>query len=237
MKDELAQNISHELRTPLTFVRGYVDLLLGGDMGPLNARQQQSLEVVSQKTATVAELVNNIILLQQLEHSPLQLALTDITRAAKEAVARVQTAAAKQGVALHLNVPSDVPLVLVDPVRVKLVFQHLLDNAIKFSPNGGTVQMQLSEEPENLIISVRDEGIGISQSQLDRIFDRFFQVDSSAKRRFEGAGLGLTIAKRIVEAHGGSIWVKSREGKGSEFGFNIPKSRRARGQDPGATDA
>jgi GAF domain-containing protein/anti-sigma regulatory factor (Ser/Thr protein kinase) len=236
MKDELAQNISHELRTPLTFVRGYVDLLLGGDMGPLNARQQQSLEVVSQKTATVAELVNNIILLQQLEHSPLQLALTDVSRVAKEAVARIQTAAAHQGVSLSLNVPSQLPLVLVDPVRIKLVFQHLIDNAIKFSPNGGMVQVQLSEESESLNISVRDEGIGISQDQLDHIFDRFFQVDSSAKRRFEGAGLGLTIAKRIVEAHGGSIWVKSRVGKGSEFGFDIPKSRRVRDQGPGASD-
>jgi signal transduction histidine kinase len=226
MKDELAQNISHELRTPLTFVRGYVDLLLGGDMGPLNPKQKQGLEIISQKTAVVSQLVNNIILLQQLEQSPLQLALTDVSRVAKESVAKIQNAAAKQGVSLHLRVPSEMPLVLADPVRVKLVFQHLLENAIKFSPNGGSVQVQLAEQADRIQVAVSDQGIGISKDQLEQIFERFYQIDSSSKRRFEGTGLGLTIAKRIVEAHGGRIWVKSRLGRGSVFFFDLPKSRQ-----------
>jgi signal transduction histidine kinase len=226
MKDELVQNVSHELRTPLTFVRGYVDLLLGGDMGPLNERQRQSLQVVSEKTTTVTQLVNNIMLLQQLEHSPLQLALTDVVAMAAEALTLAQTDASQQGISLHLDAPPHLPLVLGDPDRLTLVFQHLLSNAIKFSPSGGEVRVGLEEQTECIRVSVSDQGIGIAQEQLTRIFERFYQIDGSSTRRFEGAGLGLAIAKRIVEAHGGKIWVKSQVSKGSTFTFTLPKSSK-----------
>ena len=226
LKDELVQTVSHELRTPLTFVRGYVDLLLGGDMGPLNERQKQGLEIVAHKTASVAHLVNNIMLLQQLEHSPLQLALTDSATVAKEAVGKSQPAADRQGVSLRLTITPDLPLILADPERITLVFQHLLENAIKFSPNGGVVQVVMKEKPDNIQVSVSDQGIGIAKEQQKRIFDRFYQIDSSATRRYEGTGVGLSIAKRIVEAHGGDIWVQSRLGKGSSFSFSLPKSRQ-----------
>jgi PAS domain S-box-containing protein len=231
MKDELAQNVSHELRTPLTFIRGYVELLLGGDMGVLNTRQKQSLEIISQKTASVSHLVNNIMLLQQLEYSPLQLGLTDVLRVTREAIAKAQPEAAQQSASLHLNAPAELPLVLADPVRLALVFQHLLENAIKFSPDGGSVQVVIEDQAECIQVAVSDQGIGIPQDQLDRIFERFYQIDSSLKRQFEGTGLGLTIAKRIVEAHGGRIWVKSRLGKGSVFYFDIPKSGLRLGRD------
>jgi signal transduction histidine kinase len=224
LKDELAQNISHELRTPLSFIRGYVELLLGGDMGPLNVRQEQTLEIISEKTAAVSQLVNNIMLLQQLDHRPLQLGLTDLLQVAEEAVAKARPTAKEKGIALELSAPAELPLVLAEPVRIALVFRNLLDNAMKFSPNGGLVQVKIEDDPERIQIAVCDEGIGIARDQLDRIFERFYQIDSSLKRRFEGTGLGLAIAKRIVEAHGGRIWVKSRLGKGSVFLFDIPKS-------------
>jgi PAS domain S-box-containing protein len=223
IKDELVQNISHELRTPLTFVRGYVDLLLGGDMGPLNEQQRQSLEVVSKKTAAVTKLVNNIVLLQQLEHSTLQLALTDVVTVATEVLTEAQATADQQGISFHLDAPPNLPLVLGDPNRLTLVFHNLLNNAIKFSLSGGEVRVKLEELPECIQVSISDQGIGIAQDQLARIFERFYQIDGSATRRFEGTGLGLTIAKRIVEAHAGRIWAKSRLGKGSTFCFTLPK--------------
>jgi signal transduction histidine kinase len=232
LKDELAQNVSHELRTPLTFVRAYIELLLGGEMGPLNDRQRQSLSIVSQKAATVAHLVNNIMLLQQLQHNPLQLALTDLARVAQEALSLVGSAAEDQGVALTLEVKSELPLILADPERVTLVFQHIVENGIKFSPHGGTVQVTLTERPDHVQVAVRDQGIGIAQAQLERIFDRFYQIDSSLTRRFEGTGLGLSIAKRIIEAHGGKIWVKSKLGKGSIFYFTLPKSNHGAENEP-----
>jgi signal transduction histidine kinase len=158
------------------------------------------------------------------------LGLTDVERVAKEAVTRAQPAAEKQGVALGLAVAPDLPLVLADPVRVTLVFKHLLENAIKFSPSGGAVRVEVSDHPTSIQVAVSDQGIGISRHQLNRIFERFYQIDSSAKRRYEGTGLGLNIAKRIVEAHGGKIWAKSQLGKGSVFYFDLPKSlqRQAR---------
>jgi signal transduction histidine kinase len=231
MKDELVQNVSHQLRTPLTFVRGYVDLLLRGDMGELTPKQSQSLEIVSDKTATVAQLVNNIMLLQELLQRGLQLALTDLVRVTHEAVAGAQDAADRQGVSLQLQAPSRLPLILADPERITLVFQQLLQNAIKFSPNGGLVQVRLEEQTDHIEIAISDQGIGITQDQLDRIFESFYQIDSSVRRRFEGTGLGLSIAKRILEAHGGRIWVKSRVGKGSIFFFSLPKSRPGQSQE------
>jgi PAS domain S-box-containing protein len=237
MKDELVQNVSHELRTPLTFVRGYVDLILHGDMGPLNERQHQALDIVSQKTASVAHLVDNIMLLQRLEYSALQFALTDLVTVASEVVSKAQTAAQQHGVALHLKAPPQLPLILSDPERIILVFQHLLENAIKFSPNGGTVHVQLEERADCIQVCVSDQGIGISQDQMQRIFERFYQIDSSTERRFEGTGLGLSIVKRIVEAHDGEIWVKSRLGKGSTFFLTLPKSRQGHSQESPKSDS
>ncbi len=166
------------------------------------------------------------MLLQQLNYRPLQLGLTDLLLVAEEAVAKAQPTATEKGIALELKAPAELPLVLADPVRMALVFRNLLDNAMKFSPNGGLVHVEMEHHSERIQVAVRDEGIGIARDQLDRIFERFYQTDSSLKRRFEGTGLGLTIAKRIVEAHGGRIWVKSRLGKGSVFLFDIPKSTR-----------
>jgi PAS domain S-box-containing protein len=226
MKDELVQNVSHELRTPLTFVRGYVDLLLNGDMGSLNEQQKQSLEIVSDKTNAVTQLVNNIMLLQQLEQSTLQLALTDVVAVAAEALTGAQAAADQQSISLHLDAPLNLPLVLSDPARLMQVFQNLLDNAIKFSPNGGEVRVQLEEQADCVQVAISDQGIGVAQDKLEQIFERFYQIDGSATRSFEGVGLGLTIVRRIVEAHGGTIWVKSRLGKGSTFYFTLPKSRK-----------
>jgi PAS domain S-box-containing protein len=226
IRDELVQNISHELRTPLTFLRGYVDLLLDGDMGPLNEQQRQSLQIISGKTTAITRLVNNIMLLQKLAHDMLQLALMDVVTVAAEALTDVQATASQQGVTLHLDAPPKLPLVLGDHERLRLVFQNLLSNAIKFSPSGGEVRVKLEEGPDCVQVAISDQGIGIAQEKLERIFERFYQLDGSATRRFEGAGLGLTIAKQIVEAHGGKIWAKSQLGKGSTFFFSLPKSRR-----------
>ncbi len=225
IKDELVQNISHELRTPLTFVRGYIDLLLNDDMGALNERQKQGMEIISTKTAAVTQLVNNIMFLQQLEKSTLQFAILDVAALARDSIAKTQANVRPQNTSLHLDAPPNLPLILGDTDRLMQVFQNLLNNAIKFSPSGGEIRMQLQEQADCIQIAISDQGIGIAQVQLERIFERFYQVDGSATRRFEGAGLGLTIAKRIVQAHGGEIWAQSRLGKGSTFYFTLPKSQ------------
>ena len=226
VKDELVQNISHELRTPLTFIRGYVELLMDGEMGQINDQQRESLAIVADKTNTITRLVSDIIFLQQLEHESLQMADLDMVQVARRAIQGCQATASAMGIKLEVVAPTGLLLARADRDRVNQVLDNLLGNAIKFSPNGGRITVQLAAVDGMVQVSVSDTGIGIPADQLERIFDRFYQVDGSATRKFGGAGLGLTIVKRIVEAHGGRIWAESQVGRGSTFLFTLPQAQR-----------
>jgi len=223
LKDELVQNVSHELRTPLTFIKGYVELMLEQDMGPLNEVQRESLSIVSEKTNALTRLVSDIIFLQQIERESLDLAPHSLRDVAKMALHSCEVTAANAGISLRLDAPEVVPPIAIDRDRVNQVLDNLLGNAIKFSPRGGTITIGVEDRGDCLQISVSDMGVGIPPDKLKRVFDRFYQVDGSATRRFGGAGLGLAIAKRIVESHGGEIWVESEVGHGSRFIFTLPK--------------
>jgi signal transduction histidine kinase len=225
IKDELVQNVSHELRTPLTFIKGYVELLLANEMGPLNKQQHEGLSIVADKTTTVARLVSDIMLLQQIEQESLRLSEVNLAELVQGTLQGLQVTTANAQVKLHANIPPDLALVRVDRDRVNQVFDNLLSNAIKFSPNGGEITVRLQDTGEMVQASVSDTGIGIPADQLDRIFERFYQVDGSATRKFGGAGLGLAIVQRIIEAHGGRIWVESELGRGSTFSFTLPKAK------------
>jgi GAF domain-containing protein/anti-sigma regulatory factor (Ser/Thr protein kinase) len=228
LKDELVQNVSHELRTPLTFIKGYVELLLEEDMGPLNEAQRESLAIVADKTNALTRLVSDIIYLQQVEWESLQFTQQDMREMARLALQSCEVAAVTAGITLRLEAETGQPPIPVDRDRINQVFDNLLGNAIKFSPRGGTISVEVKDEGEMIQLSVLDTGVGIPSDKLDRVFDRFYQVDGSATRRFGGAGLGLAIVRRIVEAHGGRIWVESEEGKGSAFRFTLPKTQASR---------
>jgi signal transduction histidine kinase len=223
LKDELVQNVSHELRTPLTFIKGYVELLLEGDMGSLNELQRESLSIVADKTNALTRLVSDIIYLQQVEWESLQFSLQDMREMARVALQSCEVSAVTAGISLRLQAEPDLRPIQVDRDRINQVFDNLLGNAIKFSPRGGTITIQVKDDGEMIQLGVLDTGVGIPPDKLDKVFDRFYQVDGSATRRFGGAGLGLAIARRIVEAHGGRIWVESEIGQGSAFRFALPK--------------
>jgi GAF domain-containing protein len=223
LKDELVQNISHELRTPLTFVKGYVELLLGGDAGSLTEEQKEQLQVVAEKTNTVTRLVSDIIFLQQIDQSPGKKVSVSLTKLARRAIRGCTAAAEKAGLTLVDNLPEDMPLVVGDEGRLMQVFDNLLANAIKFSPDGGQITVTIEDMGVMERVSIADQGVGIPKDQQGRIFERFYQVDGSARRRFGGVGLGLAIVKRIVETYGGTISVESEVGQGSTFSFTIPK--------------
>jgi signal transduction histidine kinase len=225
LKDELVQNVSHELRTPLTFVKGYVEMLLDGDMGQINERQRESLSIVAEKTNAITRLVSDIIFLQQIEHESLELAELDMAQVVRRAMQSNQASATAAHLTLTSPITPDLAPAYADRDRVNQVLDNLIGNAIKFSPQGGEITVQLEDAGEMLQVSVSDSGIGIPEEQVERIFERFYQVDGSATRKFGGAGLGLAIVKRIVEAHGGRIWVKSQLGRGSTFFFTLPKAR------------
>jgi signal transduction histidine kinase len=229
LKSQFVQNISHELRTPLTFIKGYVDLLANELMGPLTSGQKQSLEVVQRKTDAIIRLVNEIITLQELEALPMTKSLTSLGELLRMVVAAAEPTAASVGLRLCTQIPDHKMWIMADDDRLIQVFDNLLGNAIKFSPNGGTITISIQDgdqagtEAESLVVAIHDTGIGIPADKLEKVFERFYQVDGSTTRRFGGTGLGLAIAKEIVTAHNGRIWAESTLGQGSTFYVSLPR--------------
>jgi len=227
LKDELVQNVSHELRTPLTFVRGYIDLLLEGEMGALAPRQQSALQIVAEKTNEITRLVEDIMSLQRIDADNLIWERFPMRELIKIALDCHQMSADKQNLTLKFEGPPDPAMLEADKGRINQVLDNLIGNALKFSPDGGTIEVSLETSPERLHVVVSDEGIGVPADKVGRIFDRFYQIDGSSRRRFGGAGIGLAIVKRIVDAHQGEIWVESEVNKGSAFHFTLPRRRKA----------
>jgi signal transduction histidine kinase len=221
-KTEFVQNLSHELRTPLTFVKGYVQLMLEGAMGDINLDMRRALTVVEQRTEGLIRLVNDIISLEKVEVGIVNFQTISLAEVARNSVVGAAMTARKAGLRIDLEAPDDLPLVYADPDRLGQVFDNLLGNAIKFSPSGTAITVRLSRSGDSVHADVEDHGIGIPADKLDRIFDRFYQVDGSTTRRYGGTGLGLAIVKTIVESHGGRVVVESEVGVGSSFSFILP---------------
>lgn len=223
LKDELVQNVSHELRTPLTFVKGYVDLLMDGDKGLLTAEQQEYLQIVSDKTDDITRIIEDIITLQRIDSGNLQLELMSMADLLQTAVTSHRLVADKKGLSIVCTVPpGQRGFVRIDKGRMNQVLDNLIGNAFKFSPDGGVIRLSLAENEQDVLVSVVDEGIGMPVEKHQRIFERFYQIDGSSRRRFGGTGIGLAIVKRIIDAHEGKIWVESELNKGSAFFFTLP---------------
>ena len=224
LRTELVQNVGHELRTPLTLVQGYVELLLAGDLGHIPDNQQAALQIIHERTDTLTHLIHNLTMLQTVPREALVLASVSVIAVVQHALARFRRFAEEVGVVFREELPSQLPPVLGDQEQLDLVFGHLVDNAIKFSPDGGTVTLRAWTGEAWVYVSVADEGIGIAPDHLDYIFERFYQVDGTARRRFGGMGVGLALVWEIVEAHGGTVSVESEPGKGSTFIVALPRA-------------
>jgi signal transduction histidine kinase len=222
LKDELVQNISHELRTPLTFVKGYVELMLARELGPLTPLQLDSMQLMANKTDAIIRLVDDVVTLQALSTGGLARQKVDLSELARHAAGRLAPVAARAGVQLHCDLPVEPVVAEIDASRIGQVLDSLLSNAIKFSPDGGEVMVRVRRDGDEARFEVVDRGVGIAPEKLMRIFDRFYQADGSTTRRFGGVGLGLAIVKEIVELHGGVVEVESEEGQGSTFRVRLP---------------
>jgi GAF domain-containing protein len=227
LKDELVQNVSHELRTPLTFVKGYVDLLLEGEMGVISNEQLEALNIVSTKADEITHLIEDIITLQRIDAGNLQLDETSMTEFLKTAVASHQIVAGQKGLNIVYKKPAFKAMVSMDKNRISQVVDNLIGNAMKFSPDGGVISINVEERSEDVLVTIKDEGIGVPKEKQQKIFERFYQVDGSARRRFGGTGIGLAIVKRIIDAHKGEIWVESEVDEGSKFYFTLPRIKTA----------
>jgi signal transduction histidine kinase/putative methionine-R-sulfoxide reductase with GAF domain len=222
LRTQLVQNVSHELRTPLSLIKGYVELLIEGDLGDIVEGQRAALQVIRERTASLSRLIHNLMMLQSIPHEMLTMAPVSLVEVVRRVLAEFQNSAEEAGVTFHEELPEELPLTLGDQERLELIFGHLVENAIKFNPNGGAVTLRAWADEEMICVSVADEGIGISPDLLGRIFERFYQVDGSTKRRFGGMGVGLALVWEIAEAHGGNVRVESEPGKGSTFTVALP---------------
>ncbi len=243
-KSQFLANMSHELRTPLNAIIGFSEILADQTFGGLNDRQLKYANHILGSGRHLLQLINDILDLSKVEAGRLELtrAFLNVGTALQNVQAIVKALANKKGIILDFQVPAALPSLFADEAKFKQVMYNLLSNAIKFTPDGGRVTVTVSRiagqiagtntEPgfdDSLLISVSDTGIGIRPEDQERIFVEFEQVDSSYGRQQQGTGLGLALTRRLVEMHGGRLWVESEgvEGKGSTFTFLLPLQRPA----------
>jgi signal transduction histidine kinase len=224
LKSNFIANISHELRTPLTHVKGYIELLITESLGPIAEEQRHALQVSQQSAIRLETLIEDLIMVSLASRGELNISQqdVDIRRLANLAVKSSAAKANDRGVNLHAVIDEDLPPVQADSQKIAWVLNQFIDNGIKFTPSGGSVVISVQREGENLVlVSVTDTGIGIPANQVKEIFEPFHQLDGSSTRRYGGTGLGLSLVRDIIEAHGSMLDVQSTEGRGSTFKFPL----------------
>ncbi len=239
MHNEFISTVSHELRTPLTSLRGSLGLLSGGIMGKLPVEADELVGIAARNAERLALLINDILDLQKIESGKIHMDIRacELAEIIERSVQEMSAMAdAKE---IEISAASADFKIMADPDRMVQVLDNLLSNAIKFSPGGSRVFIDASRENGNVVVSVRDQGEGISDSFRERIFDKFQQADSSVTRNKSGTGLGLAICKAIVEGHGGEICFESKVGEGTTFFFTVSaaKSERPEVKPPVSIDA
>jgi two-component system, NarL family, sensor histidine kinase BarA len=233
LKTQFLANISHDLRTPLTAVITHAEILRDGILGQLSDRQLESVGGIINGGRQLLEQVSEILNYARGAANQLTIAPTtfQIGEVLEQARALNEALAARKGLMLDARVPTGLPDVHADREKVAHVVGNLLGNALNFTPAGGSVwlaaHLRPGVESDHIVVEVGDTGIGIAPEHHDLIFLEFAQVDSSASRRHHGTGLGLTIARKLVDLHGGRIWVESSLGLGSRFFFTLPLAPRA----------
>ena len=222
IKSKFLTITSHELKTPLTPAKIQTQMLLGGDLGKLTESQQQSFEIILRNIDRLSKLIDDILEISRLEQPQFKINLekAQIKDIIQLVIDNMGSVAKEKGLSLsyHLDNP---PLILLDKKRMTEVITNLLDNAIKFTDKGG-ITIEVVNEKQNILVKVRDTGIGIPPEVFEKLFQPFYQVESTFSRKHGGTGLGLSICKRIIEEHGGKLNVKSDLGKGSTFYFTLP---------------
>jgi two-component system phosphate regulon sensor histidine kinase PhoR len=223
VRRDFVANVSHEFKTPLTAIQGFAETLLGGAIDDKDHRTR-FLEIIREQAWRLARLTDDLLKLSRIEAGRLELEWRPVSvrGVVNGCIETVHLKAEQKGIEVSASVPDDLPPVRGDNAQVSEVLQNLLDNAVQYTPQGGHVELSAALNNGNVTFTVSDSGIGIPESDLERIFERFYRVDAARSREAGGTGLGLSIARHIVEAHSGRIWVESAIGRGSRFHFSIP---------------
>jgi signal transduction histidine kinase len=222
-KSEFLANMSHELRTPLNAIIGFSQVLRQRLFGPINEKQEEYLDDILSSGHHLLSLINDVLDLSKVEAGQVELEVASFSlrEALESGVVMVREPATKHGVQLSLELAPGVDLVTGDERRLRQVIFNLLSNAVKFTPEDGSVIVATSRVDGEVRVSVTDTGPGIAPEDRERIFEEFQQTDVGVQQS-EGTGLGLALSKRLVELHGGRIWVESEAGHGSRFVFTLP---------------
>ncbi|OGR83370.1 MAG: hypothetical protein A2901_02235 [Elusimicrobia bacterium RIFCSPLOWO2_01_FULL_54_10] len=227
VKTEFVSMVSHELRTPVTAIKGFVDVVLSEDAGPINEQQKRFLNIAHNSIERLSLLILDLLDISRIESGQMKIILqpVSIEKVIQDAHVTYRSGIETKNISFELHMDKKIPMVVADESRVKQVIDNLISNATKFTPAGGTIKMSADDLGDFVLVSVADSGVGIKKDDQEKIFSMFYQVDSSLTRKVGGTGLGLAISKSIIEMHGGRIWVESEPGRGSTFRFLLPRHR------------
>ena len=225
MRKDFVANVSHELRTPVSNIKGYAETLLDGALKD-EKNAEEFVKIIYSDSERLSNLINDLLDLSKIESGKLPMAKKpcSIRAIAKTVIAQLRKQAEDKSVSVTIDIPNNINNVLSDEKRILQALFNLIDNAIKYTPGGGSVKVRAREEGKFVRTEVIDSGIGISEKDLPRIFERFYRVDKGRSRELGGTGLGLSIVKHIAQSHAGDVSVKSTLGQGSTFIFTIPKA-------------
>ena len=228
LKSEFLANVSHELRTPLVAIEKSISLILSRETGDISETQTQFLSIAERNLKRLSLLINDLLDLSKLEARKMELKRETVIleKIINDSIETLNNWAKTKSIRLEKVIPADIPGVNIDPNKIIQVLNNLIGNAIKFTPQGGsiTVGLESSKEDGVIKVSVADTGIGIAKEDLPRVFDKFYQTQERAPTDISGTGIGLAIVKEIVELHGGKVWAESEKGQGAKFIFTLPLS-------------
>jgi two-component system OmpR family sensor kinase len=214
-KDDFVSNVSHELRTPLTTISGYLELVAEEFEDSLTPRHERMLEATRRNVSRLKQLIDDLLTLSQAEAPATDLEQVDMPSLVRDAVTDVRITAARRGIRIDVTSPDEPLVVLADRAMLHRAFLNVLGNAVKFSRDGGTVEVELARRRQQLDVSITDHGIGIPAAELDRLGSRFFRASNAVTNEIAGTGLGLRIVQTIIDRHAGDVVIESEEGKGT----------------------
>lgn len=225
IRKDFVANVSHELRTPISSIKGYAETLLDGKVDNENTAKE-FMNIIYQDSNRLANLIDDLLDLSKIESGKIKMEFEplEISPIINRCVNVLEKSARDKSISIKIDIPPCLPKILGDHKRLLQVFLNLLDNAIKYTPANGSIKIIASGKEREVQVDIADTGIGISEKDLPRIFERFYRVDKARSRELGGTGLGLSIVKHIIQAHSGQVWVQSKPGIGSTFSFVLPIS-------------
>jgi signal transduction histidine kinase len=223
-KDEFISMASHQLRTPLTSVKGYISMVLEGDMGHITKQQREVLEEAFASSERMVHLIGDFLNVSRLKTGKfiIDRRSSDLVKVITQEIASLQSTAKAHNLELSFRQPSYFPILYLDEAKIRQVVMNFIDNAIYYSREGTAIKVALSISDGSAVLTVKDTGIGVPPAEQAHLFTKFFRATNARKKRPDGTGVGLFLAKKVIVAHGGSMVFESTEGEGSTFGFRLP---------------